>query len=248
MSTLICSNLFSQTTINPNISKNEISHPSIADLRIILQPYNAGTINFQNTNFENGQTFSIERKNKVSTIHYDGNNSISNAVYWLLDRWGFKFYGPTDKWTIKPEKISDADIPFTKFTPAFLGRSYFGTGGINLGLAFDPKREFNGNVERWNRRNMFNADYGPAGHTGEAFYKENKQLLESHSDWFTTGIKAGRFKIENPAAVQAYKNWIRSIYEERSALLQKGKEINKIVNEEYRLSTYLQNLMNIYNS
>ncbi|MEO6907450.1 MAG: hypothetical protein ABI210_06130, partial [Abditibacteriaceae bacterium] len=193
---------------------------AIKDLRQALQGYNAGEIQFEKTDLgaRTGQEFYLDRKNEKTTVKYTVNTSLENAIYTLLDKWGFHWYGPGENWFVKPKAIPAADIDGSWIAPTFRNRTFFGTGGLDLPdptpRAFDPINSYKTDWYTWKRRNRFDADFSGGGHAGEAFYMDNKELLDAHPEWFNSdaGKKAGRLKIEVPAAVDAYKAWIKKKY------------------------------------
>jgi hypothetical protein len=193
--------------------------PAIDDLKMALEDYNAGTIQFEKTDLgmRTGQEFYLVKKGDKTYIKYTVETSLENAVYTLLDEWGFHWYGPGENWFVKPKTIPAADIPGAWISPTFRNRTFFGTGGLSLTMenrAFDPKNDYWGDWIAWKRRNRFNADYKGAGHAGQAFYLDNKELLDKHPEWFSSdaGKQNGRLKIEIPEAVEAYKAWIKKKY------------------------------------
>lgn len=174
--------------------------PAVDDLREVLKDYDAGEIELQKVPLgsRTGQEFYLERKHQKVRIRYTTNNSLENALYTLLDRWGFHWYGPGENWFVKPAAIPNEDIAGHWIAPTFRNRSFFGTGGLDLPVPGDPANQYKARWYAWKRRNRFNADFLPAGHTGMAFYQENKALLDSHPEWFNSdsGRQFGRFRIE----------------------------------------------------
>ncbi|MGJ7031892.1 DUF4838 domain-containing protein [Niabella hirudinis] len=129
---------------------------------------------------------------------------------------GFHWYGPGNNWFIKPATLKLPEVPGKWMEPSFRNRSFFGTGGLDFGTIqpYDPGNLYQQKWYDWKRRNRFNADFRNQGHTGQAFYLANKDLLDAHPEWFSgeSGKLNGRIRIDQPAAVRAYKDWIRKIY------------------------------------
>jgi hypothetical protein len=187
---------------------------AIDDLKESLKGYNAGTISLQQVGLEgrsNGQEFYVEIKDGKTKILYTTKNSLANAVYTLLDMWGFRWYGPGENWVIKPGKLVVKNVTATWVKPSFRNRDFFGTGGLSFCFTptFDPNNNYAKNWYAWKRRNRYSSDFQAVGHTGNLFYTENKALLEKNADWFNgiQGMANGRIKIDNSKAVEAYKNW-----------------------------------------
>lgn len=192
--------------------------PAIQDLKNALMPYRAGTIALQKVELGNrtGQAFYLEITGGRTNIKYTTQNSLENAIYTYLDMLGFRWYGPGDNWFVKPKSIVRKDFPGSWIEPSFRNRNFFGTGGLNFGKVqpYDPQNTVKTKWTDWMRRNRFNMDFGGVGHRGQAFYLDNKTLLEKNPGWFADekGLRAGRLKIDNPAAVAAYKGWVRNSF------------------------------------
>lgn len=186
--------------------------PAITDLTNCLAGYPAGTIVIEPVPLgtRTGQEFYLERTTGRTLIQYTNVNSLENAVYTLLDHLGFHWYGPGEHWFVKPAKLNAKPIPGAWVTPTFRNRGFFGTGGLDVICPNDPKNDFKTNWYAWKRRNRINADFAGAGHAGQAFYLENRALLDAHPEWFNSdaGRQNGRIKIEVPEAVAAYKAWV----------------------------------------
>lgn len=185
--------------------------PAVTDLQTALEGYDAGEIRLARVPLggRTGQAFYLERRRGKTRLQYTTSNSLENAIYTLLNRWGFHWYGPGENWFVKPATIPKDDLPGRWITPTFRNRTFFGTGGLDTPVPGDPTNQYKSRWYAWKRRNRFNADFLPAGHTGMAFALENKALLERHPEWFNgdTGRQFGRFRIEKPEAVAAYKAW-----------------------------------------
>lgn len=186
---------------------------AIADLRETLQDYEAGTIHFEKVALgeRTGQTFYLSRKGDKTSIKFTTAQSLENAVYTLLNDWGFHWYGPGEHWFVKPKTIPVGDLPGKWIAPTFRNRNFFGTGGLDAGVGkgYDPENKYKKGWLTWKRRNRYNADFAASGHMGRAYYLENKVLLDAHPDWFNgdTGKSNGRIRIEVPEAVAAFKAW-----------------------------------------
>lgn len=192
---------------------------AVMDLKLFLKNYNAGTIEILAVplNGRTGQEFYLSASDGQATIKYTTSNSLENAVYTYLDLLGFRWYGPGDNWFIKPAQLKRLSLPGKCMSPSFRNRSFFGTGGLEFGATqpYDSNNDYRNKWYAWKRRNRFNADFAAVGHTGNAFYAANNQILDAHPEWFagTRGKQNGRLKIDQPGAVSVYKNWVRSIYD-----------------------------------
>lgn len=193
---------------------------AVKDLRQVLAHFPAGEIVLESVPLEQrtGQQFYLERTNGKTLIKYTVTTSLENAIYTLLDRWGFRWYGPGENWFVQPTAIPPNDIPGRWITPSFRNRSFSGTGGLDFPAptprAFDPANRFKSEWYAWKRRNRFNADFQGAGHAGDEFYLENKQVLDGRPEWFNSesGKQGGRIRIEIPEAVATYKAWAKRKY------------------------------------
>ena len=189
---------------------------ALVDLRTCLTgACAAGPILIEQVELGNrtGQEFYLERQSDRTVIRYTTSGSLNNAVYTLLDHVGFRWYGPGENWFVKPARLNPVDIAGRWRSPTFRNREFFGTGGLDFGAAptFDPANEYKEKWYAWKRRNRFGADFPGAGHAGQAFYLENKVLLDAHPEWFNSadGKQNGRLKIEIPEAVTAYTAWAK---------------------------------------
>lgn len=190
----------------------------VADLRNALQGYNAGNISITSVPFSNrtGQEFYLSSQNGKTEIRYTTQNSLENAIYTYLDLLGFRWYGPGENWFVKPKNLPIVNFPGKWYTPTFRNRSFFGTGGLDFGVAqaYDPNNNYKKNWYAWKRRNRFNMDFRDVGHTGSAFYLANKNLLDANPKWFASeaGKVSGRLRIDQSRAVDAYKRWVKNVY------------------------------------
>ena len=196
-----------------------IEFPAIKDLKNCLLPFKAGNIVIKKVALENrtGQSFYLSVDNNKTEIQYTTEQSLENAIYTYLDLLEFRWYGPGDNWFVKPKQIKNLKLKGQWYEPSFRNRNFFGTGGLDFGKiqSYDPQNNYKEKWYTWKRRNRFSADFKGVGHAGEAFYIQNKTVLDKHPEWFINehGKKAGRFKIDNAAAVGTYKKWIKSVYD-----------------------------------
>ncbi len=210
-------NVYAQS-LQTSIQYSGVPAEVITDLRNSLHGYRAGIITIHKVPLTNrtGQEFYLSSVNGITEIKYTTQNSLENAVYTYLDLLGFRWYGPGDHWFVKPKTLPALNIPGQWMQPSFRNRSFFGTGGLEFGSkqAYDPDNQYKQKWYDWKRRNRFNADFAAVGHTGQAFYLANRNILDANPRWFAgeSGKVNGRIKIEQTGAVNAYKNWIRNIY------------------------------------
>lgn len=199
-----------QTVINYN-GTNE----AVADMKNTLRGYKAGVVTVNKVSLENrtGQEFYLSSINNRTEIRYTTENSLNNAIYTYLHLLGFRWYGPGDNWFIKPKKLQTVNFPGKWVRPTFRNRSSFGSGGMWFSSPplYDPQNVYNTKWELWKKRNRLGVDFVDFGHGGDAFYLDNKSTLDAHPEWFNSdqGKRQGRIRIENKAAVQLYKSWIR---------------------------------------
>lgn len=195
-----------------------ITSKALSDLKKELANYEAGNITIEQValNGRTGQAFYFKRNGYDAVIKYTTNESLENAIYTLLDSMGFRWYGPGESWTVRPAKIRLANKPGKWISPSFRNRFFSGTGGLDLAepAGIDEHESYKKQWLQWKRRLRINADFQPVGHTGEAYYSENKALLDAHPEWFNSesGKRGGRFRVEIPEALQAYKDWIFKKY------------------------------------
>ena len=186
---------------------------AIKDLETSLKPYRVGNICITKVPLDgrDGQSFYLSVKLQKVIIKYTTENSLENAVYTYLGMLGFHWYGPTEDWFVIPEKLNQKDIDGKWFSPTFRNRSINGTGGLEFGTlpSYDPKNDYKKNWLAFKRRNRFNADFYAAGHVGQAFYLDNKLVLDKQKEWFTNdqGKMSGRIKIDKKEAVDFFTNW-----------------------------------------
>lgn len=186
---------------------------AVIDLETSLRPYKVGNICITKVPLDrrDGQSFYLSVKLQKVDIKYTTEHSLENAIYTYLGMLDIHWYGPTEDWFVSPEKLPQKDIAGKWFSPTFRNRNFNGTGGLEFGTlpSFDLKNEYKKNWLAFKRRNRFNADFYDAGHVGQAFYLENKQVLDKQKDWFANdqGRMSGRIKIEKKEAVDFFMNW-----------------------------------------
>ncbi|SDC70208.1 DUF4838 domain-containing protein [Niabella drilacis] len=191
---------------------------AVKDLVDVLTPYDAGIINITKVPLENrtGQEFYLAANKGSTTIRYTTRSSLENAAYTYLDLLGFHWYGPGDNWFIAPKVLRSLSLAGDWIKPSFRNRSFFGTGGLDFAKMqpYDPQNIYKKKWYDWKRRNRFNVDFIDNGHAGSGFYMDNQHLIEENPDWFNSesGKRAGRLKIEKPAAVSAFKKWVKKRY------------------------------------
>jgi hypothetical protein len=210
-----------------SVSFDTVDNETIQDLVTVLKEYKDGrAINIQKIPIENrtGQAFYISANSTTVEIKYTCENSLENAVYTYLDMLGIRWYGAGENWLYKPAILNKVDIKGEWKEPTFRNRIFAGTGGLETPLSTDPNHNYRNNWYAWKRRNRVNTDFYDTGHTGGAFYQENKETLNAHPEWFNSesGKLAGRFKIEIPEAAKAYKDWSIAKISKRSTFIMLG--------------------------
>lgn len=118
----------------------------------------------------------------------NADDGLSHGIYYYLDQLGWRWYFPTDTWTIAPPKrAAGIAVNLHLFVaPAFKMRNFFGTGGFGGKLPIDPKMQFQEKWDTWKRRNRFGGEFRIAGHSGEAFNLAHKDVLLQHPEYFAT--------------------------------------------------------------
>jgi hypothetical protein len=108
---------------------------------------------------------------------------LTHAVYAYLEQLGCRWYFPSERWTIIPQR---ADIRLSKplaASPAFRSRVFAGSGGFGGNLPLDPQRKLQARWTDWQRRNRFGGEFRVSGHSGEAFNLKYRKELEAHPEW-----------------------------------------------------------------
>lgn len=108
---------------------------------------------------------------------------LTHGIYLYLEQLGCRWYFPSERWTIIPQR---ADIQMAKAvsaSPAFRSRVFAGSGGFGGNLPLDPKRQLQARWTDWQRRNRFGGEFKIAGHSGEAFNLKYRKELEAHPEW-----------------------------------------------------------------
>lgn len=108
---------------------------------------------------------------------------LSHAVSTYLEHLGVRWLAPAERWTIVPRRADVRVSSAIARSPAFVCRSFFGTGGFGGNLPCDPRRSLQATWMTWQRRNRFGGEYAFGGHTGEAFNTVHKKQLEEHPEY-----------------------------------------------------------------
>lgn len=106
-----------------------------------------------------------------------------HGVYAYLEQLGCRWYFPSERWTVVPEKKDIRLHETVARKPAFLSRYFFGSGGFGGGLPLDPKRTLQERWMTWQKRNRFGGEFLLAGHSGEAFNLKHRKELEEHPEY-----------------------------------------------------------------
>lgn len=108
---------------------------------------------------------------------------LSHGVYAWLDMLGCKWYFPTANWEIIPKR-KDVSMKLDGITrPAFITRSFFGTGGFGPRTPIDPKLEMRDIWQRWQQRNRFGTQLSSYGHVGHAFVMRHMDEFKAHPEF-----------------------------------------------------------------
>ncbi len=196
----------------------DIENETTQDLKDVLKDYKDGrNINIEKVALGNrtGQAFYISANNSKVEIKYTTKQSLENAVYTYLDMLGIHWYGAGENWLHNPTVLNKVNIAGEWKEPTFRNRIFAGTGGLETPLpTIDANYNYKNNWNAWKRRIRMNADFYDIGHSGAAFYYENKDILDANPNWFNSaqGRYSGRIKIDSAAAVQVYKTWAKKQY------------------------------------
>jgi hypothetical protein len=146
------------------------------------------------------------------------------GAYQLLERLGFRFYFPNERWTITPT-LTVADLRVDEvFRPAFRKRRFAGTGGFGGNAALDPEHEVEARWRRWMLQNGFGEEFHTAGHAGEAFNQRNREELRLHPEYLASvkgrrveWSKGAKLDPSNPGAVALFVRDRLQSFEEQLA-------------------------------
>jgi len=144
-----------------------------------------------------------EGKNRLWIV---GNSAsgVEHGVYTYLDRLGFRWFFPSEEWTVIPSLKSIAVEANFVSSPAFHQRDFFGTGGYGGRLPVDPEMTMQKRVETWKRRNLLGGEIRIFGHAGEAFNMAHKQELIAHPEYLAE--IGGKRQEWSPGTKPCYSN------------------------------------------
>jgi len=133
---------------------------------------------------------------------------VIHGIYWYLRQLGCRWFYPNEDWTHIPHR-PDIFLPLNQVVrPAFIQRTYFGSGGFGPGNPVDPQGEVPGSWAKWDRRNLFGAEYATGGHTWEGFIAGHKAEFEKHPEYLAMGKDGKRggekFCVSNPDVIKLY--------------------------------------------
>lgn len=170
---------------------------------------------FNHSSFQFKESFRLQSDgSSLLTISSSSVEGLMFGIYKHLRNLGFKFYLPGELYTIIP-KISNPfgqkkdiiDQPFAQI------RDFAGTGGFGTDNP-DPGKTVEKTWNLWRDRNGFGAAYQLAGHRGEDFILENKNILKEHPDWLASPLTGNDFEDQgiklnyfNKEALDFYINW-----------------------------------------
>ena len=117
-----------------------------------------------------------EQKLMIVANHPTG---LSRGIYTYLDKLGFRWYFPGDKWSYTP-RLTNLTLNLKQYhTPSFHLRNFSGTGGLPHVKSIDPNFTIQKNWDDWKRRNRMGGEVELAGHYGDTFnYKFQAELLK----------------------------------------------------------------------
>jgi Domain of unknown function (DUF4838)/Glycosyl hydrolase family 20, domain 2 len=133
------------------------------------------------------------------------------GAYRLLERLGFRFFFPNERWTVTPKPFS-AELRVEEVVrPAFRKRRFAGTGGFGRNPAVDPQGQLAARWRTWMLQNGFGEEFHTAGHAGEAFNVRNREELLRHPEYLASvkgkrapWSKSAKLDPSNPDAVALF--------------------------------------------
>ena len=108
---------------------------------------------------------------------------VRNGVYFYLEQLGFRWFLPTENWTIVPSLKSITLDIHRVVAPAFRMRQMAGTGGLGGDLVLDPDRAKQARWTKWSQRIGLDGEIHVSGHAGEAFNMAHKKELMEHPEY-----------------------------------------------------------------
>lgn len=138
-----------------------------------------------NSQLENGTTedFYISGNSNRLLIVATHPLGLSRGIYTYLDKLGFKWYFPGKDWEYIPAIKSITLSTEQFYTPSFLWRDFFGTGGLFRMMAIDKDEKVKSSWEEWKRRNRLGGSVKLSGHYWETFTIANRAELEKHPEY-----------------------------------------------------------------
>jgi len=108
---------------------------------------------------------------------------LSRAIYTYLDKLGFRWYFPGDKWSYTP-RLNNITINVKQYgAPSFHLRNFTGTGGMAHVKSIDPDFTIQKNWDDWKRRNRMGGEVELAGHYGDTFNYKYQAELQKHPEY-----------------------------------------------------------------
>ena len=145
-------------------------------------------------------------------------NGLIFGVYRYLRDAGFSFYLPGELYSEIPAKPNLFARTSKMLTPFTRIRAFFGTGGLGSGKT-DPDLSVQKAWQLWKWQNGFGSEFELAGHVGETFNINNRNVLEKHPDWTASPVvvngnldPSAKLNYLNPAAVDFFTDWVLKKY------------------------------------
>lgn len=132
---------------------------------------------------------------------------VVHGIYWYLQQLGCRWFLPNDDFTCIPQRQNIVLTIDSVIRPAFTQRTYFGSGGFGHPSPADPTGQVPARWSRWDRRNLFGAEYRLGGHTWEAFIARHQQAFDQHPDYYAlrNGKRGGaKICVSNPDVMKLY--------------------------------------------
>lgn len=137
-------------------------------------------------------------------------DGLAFGAYQFLERLGYRFYFPGEKWTVVP-RLKDVEISVDVLArPAFAMRRFAGTGGLGGKLVIDPAESLAARWASWKVANGFGEEFRIGGHMGEGFNLRYKELLVKHPEYLASvdgkrsWSKIAKLDPSNPDAVALF--------------------------------------------
>lgn len=132
---------------------------------------------------------------------------VEHGLYWYLQQLGCRWFLPNEDFTYIPKRQDIVPTINKVIKPAFIRRTYFGSGGFGPINPVDPGEQVPGSWNTWNRRNLFGAEYNPGGHDWDGFIARHQKDFDAHPEYYALqkGQRGGvKLCVTNPDVAKLY--------------------------------------------